>query len=200
MGSWTAQVVGDDGTVEEFTVRISEEGFEEWLEQREVLTALGRPDRPPDVDTPEMRHWLRHPGEPNTPYFQETERQQRAYVENGMFSVAGVSWSAGPNDATRLRIVGGMDGSFYVAVLAVIGGAPVEGRLPYREYPPEMDANAVGDDIEEMLMSLNSVGVAMIAEPLVTTYSDWLALEAEIELAAADIARGFANPLAEGRA
>jgi hypothetical protein len=62
------QLEHPDGMVEEFDVRISPQGVQEWLRDRDSLRASGRPDRPPDVDTPTLRAWVQHPGEQH-PFF-----------------------------------------------------------------------------------------------------------------------------------
>jgi hypothetical protein len=44
--------------------RISNAAITEWLEVRERNKNLNYPDRPPDIDTPLMRTWIQHPGDP----------------------------------------------------------------------------------------------------------------------------------------
>ena len=43
---------------------ITDDALAEWEEHRRLLALNGYPDRPPDIDTPTLRSWILHPGEP----------------------------------------------------------------------------------------------------------------------------------------
>lgn len=175
-----------------FYTRISESGFRDWDAQREDFVAEGKPDRPPDVDTETLRAWLPHPGEYHLPYFQSHPMLLDGSPREVSFPVLTLSWSGAPG-RLRLFVVGDDDGAFNVRVQHSDQGVML--LDVGRDYPKEMDADAVWGDIEHQIEQLGGV---YPEPPRITTYTDFASFEAEMELARGDIDRGFVNPLPEG--
>ena len=182
---------GDEGPTEVFDVRISEQGFIEWAQQREMLREMGYPDRPPDVDTPTLQAWVPHPGEEDHPYFRNHPVPSPEEADILPFRVYSITWTARA-DGSRMAwlVAGGPDGSFEVNVESDVGVAF------QREYPKEMDPDAVGADMDTVLAELSErIPDAVVR---VTTYAEYLDFDAQMAEAVADIERGFINPLPEG--
>lgn len=171
------------GTVEEFSIRISNQGFREWLLDRDNLRKEGKPDRPPDMDTATMRLWLAHPGEEKMPFFAKAPTTPRQF--NGCYMVA---WSS------AMLSVYTCEGGGYIVRL--------ESDTPYvpRMVRAVPDNEYTWDEIEALLARVNETTDAdgnslwsRVAD--VTTHADVEQMELEAELAQADIARGFPSPL-----
>ncbi len=179
---------------ETFEVRISRDGFDEWLADRESLRMNGAPDRPPDVDTENLRAWLPHPGEEDHPYFVEHPVPTAEQAAELAFPVLSVSWKSMDGSRLRLLVIGEMDGAF---VCHVQSDAGIGFR---RDYPAEMGPDAVWTDIEEQVIAFSDRvnNLDPMASVKVTAYGYYLDFYAEMMAARADIDRGFINPLPEG--
>lgn len=184
------QVDGPDGG-EAFSIRITDEGFESWLQARASLRERGTPDRPPDIDTETLRVWVPHPGEEELPYF----RDQREKEDQGIDPILTMVWRQGPT-SVRLFVTGFADGTIQLDAYQIHAGA----QLAHvgREHPPTDDPNEVWADVEGLIELIDSKGWPR--PPDITDYDDFKAMDVMRELAKAEVAIGFINPLPEGQA
>lgn len=191
MGYRRVQVDGPDG-IEEFSIRISDQGFNQWVAARDSLRPTGVPDRPPDVDTDTVRVWVPHPGEEELPYFIRQREQEAAGIEPILTMV----WRAGPL-SVRLFVTGFADGVIQLDCYQQHDGA----QLAHvgEEHPADQDPNEVWEAIESLIITVDGKeGWPKLPE--VTDYQDFTEMEASRELARAEVKLGFINPLPEGKA
>lgn len=196
-----------------FNVRISDEGFADWLMNRDRLVEQGFPDRPPDVDTPTLRFWVQHPGEEKLPYFADAPKRQ-SYLDPNLidYPVYIAHWHA-LDVAVRIALYVNDHGPWRIEMHA--SGAGVN-TIPFAKMPISWQVageDAAGGrrarvrtgggfwaDFERVMALINGSRDWGAGEPYVTTYVDFVEAEAEIMLAEADAARGFPSPLPEGQA
>jgi hypothetical protein len=176
------------GEEEVIAYRISRAGFLQWLAHRDMLRDAGRPDRPPDVDTETAQIWLVHPGEETHPDFARKLGRKDIHQRGDVVYVA--VW---PSASLSVYIrEGGYDVLLYSNnpyVTKMAAGVPEEGAW---------------DEIEPLLAAVNETrqadGSPLWANPpMVTTCRDLELVDLEVQLAMADIQRGFPSPLPEPR-
>lgn len=182
-------IQGPDGTIEQFTTRISEQAVAEWLMDRDELRAAGVPDRPPDVDTPSLRGWAVRPGEENLPYFVEEAKRKTL----GVFPVMTLRW-VNEQRTLILLVTGWLDGGFSVDIL----DSNMAGIAVHRDYGPDLPPDDVWEQIEHAIETSDRrcQGAALH----VTYLWDFDAAEFDLEIARIDFERGFVSPLGEARA
>lgn len=186
----------DDVVVEHFQVRINDAGVAQWLNVRPRLRTLGFPDRPPDVDTPDTRVWLRHPGEVG----QFFDDQDSSALEMGeVFFVLALSRALVTGELLHMLVVGQPDGVYLwsLAVESEDGTKTVDQSFRSELSTPD---EAVWGAIEDMLVFIAEFSVPDKATPVFTTYVDGQFVESEILLAKADLDRGFISPLGDAKA
>jgi hypothetical protein len=180
---------------ETFEVRISDHGFREWLADRERLADQPDPppDRPPDVDDETMRAWVPHPGEEGLAYFHTHPFVPADLRRGASFPVVSYKWKSSLDGSQAwFVILGDPDGSFQIQVVADMTTVMFN-----RVYPKEMGPDAVWADIEEQIERFSKSVTEYVVR--VTTYADYEAFDAELDMVWADIEqRGFINPLPEG--
>lgn len=182
------------GGAEEFHVRIPKAAVLEWVKLRERFRAEGRPDRPPDVDTPLMRLWIAHPGEENDPYFEpdgRADKNLRSLLDPrpATFTCAVWIWRDA-RGSFQLQLAGHRDGTFGSVAITDPEG-------PIAERPLGKSGRLAWRLIEEQLALLCEQYGTPVS---VVTYFDFVQVEEELRLAQADLDRGFISPLPEGRA
>jgi hypothetical protein len=171
-------VIGDQ--TETVWSRVSDEATIAWLAERGYLRSRGYPDRPPDIDTPTLRLWIARPSEESMPYF----HRQAADVATGSFPVYTVTWHACDGSGASVLITGFADGSLLSRViLEDPSGARSVDKVHL--YPTGEHPDDVWDAVTRIVGFINEAGHWQ-REPLVTDYTDYLALEVEIEVATAE--------------
>lgn len=190
------------GTAETFRVRISRQAVIEWVAEREALTAAGFPDRPPDVDLPTIRTWVQHPGEEQHPYFTSKVEGDPAWP------IWTSRWHGGEELDISIGLFWSVD-HYGIHVLAT--GTRVEelhwpddaihenGQVRSdRTFPADHTEDEVWGSFELLIAAFNEASDQWPEkDPLVTDYTDYVVMDMEVELAKADIARGFISPMAE---
>jgi hypothetical protein len=170
---------------ETFAVRISDAAVAEWLVERRRLRAAGYPDRPPDVDTPNLRAWIPHLADGPHPYFRGALSADSS--DGGTFMILTLVWQEVVSLVTKVLVTGSSDGSI-VARVRIDGTA--DGAEPIdqvRLYGPEVEAERSWAEIEAVIAAINEAPIAWDAEsPKVSDYLDFLDLEAELREAEAD--------------
>jgi hypothetical protein len=168
---------------EPFWVRVPDEAVIEWLAERAHLRARGYPDRPPDVDTPALRAWLPRLGEGALPYFQRDALPDVA--QEALFGVFSATWHSAGGSTTKVLVTGGPDGAFVsrVVITAASGKATVDKA---HLFPASDDPDQVWRDIETVLAVINAGPGWEPGDPRVTTYEDYVTLDAELIEAKAD--------------
>lgn len=161
--------------------RVSDEATIAWLAERHYLKRKGYPDRPPDVDTPTVRLWLARPSEERLPYFRR--RAQEASL-GGSFPVFTITWHAPDGSGARFLFTGLLDGSF-IGRLILEDEAGTQTIDKGHHYPPSDEPDDVWDAVTRIVGFINAAG-HWDHVPLVTDYSDFDDLEAEVEAAKAD--------------
>lgn len=175
---------------EEFEVRISRQGVREWEKDRDLLRSQGKPDRPPDVDTPEIRFWLPHPGEERDEYFIHDRGNIEALLaENPPTFVVGTWKWAEYGTSFALQLVGHRSGTF--------GSVAFVDAVPTGERHLGKNPDAAWAKFEiDLAMLCGQYG----SPKHWASYFDFEAIAAEIRLAIADLKRGFISTMPEGRA
>jgi hypothetical protein len=176
-------VRSDDGPTETFAVRIADAAVATWRRERPHLRTQGYPDRPPDVDTPTLRAWLARPGEQQLPYFRDHAGSTSEVRDPGTFPAYMAVWSS-PYGTARLLVTGYADGELTsrVTLVNADGHCPVDVARP---LPP--DPELAWSQIESLVARLNETPVGWGPDdPLVTTYLDFLAFDAEVRVADAE--------------
>jgi hypothetical protein len=175
-----------DGAAETHRVRVSDAAVEEWLRERANLRDRGYPDRPPDLDTPTLRAWLPRPGEQGLPYFRDRSSQPVAPIDTVLFPVYTAVWHAPGGLTAKVLVTGTGDGGFVsrVVIVNAAGGCPVDKA---HRLDPNTDPNTVWDEIETIVHAINEAPMGWGPDdPLVTNYVDFIALDAEVEVAEAE--------------
>lgn len=180
-------ILPSDSGPQVFFVRVSDAAVSEWLTQRDSLRTSGYPDRPPDVDTPELRAWVPWRGEQMLPYFQRETAAAPDVAPAAMFGVYTCSWGRIGGGGVKLIVTGADDGAFLSRV--VIEDATGECREDMsRLCAPDEDPDAAWTDIERVLRFIaETIPDAAPRDARVTTYLDFLAVDAELEAAMADV-------------
>ena len=161
--------------------RISDEAMLAWLAERAYLKKRGYPDRPADIDSRTVRLWLARPSEERLPYFRRLAREAAI---GGSFLAYSITWRAPDGSGAKFLLTGLLDGSF-IGRLVLEDEAGTQTIDQGHHYPPEDDPNHVWDAVTRIVGFINAAG-HWEGEALTTDYSDFLALEAEIEAARAD--------------
>lgn len=163
---------------ESFWVRTTDAAVTEWAEQRDRLRLEGNPDRPPDIDTPTSRAWVRHPGESH-PYF-----DRHAIAQHGsFFPVVTMVWSSG-DQATRLYVTGFADGGFTIDVMTA--GGPKR----HQTFGGQVDPEVVNESLE---VAMAIVGTAYTEPPLVNWPWDFDELDGLVAEAEEDVRKWSMN-------
>jgi hypothetical protein len=176
----------ENGFPETHWVRVTDAAVAEWLRERARLKHRGYPDRPPDIDTPTLRAWMPRPGEQALPYFRGRPTRSTGLGDTLVFPVFMAMWRR-PNSTTTKALVTGMgDGSFLsrVVIVNAAGDCPVD---KVHRLGPDFDPEAVWAEIETIVAAVNEAPMGwQPGDPMVTTYLDFLDLDAETELAEAE--------------
>ena len=176
----------DNGSTETHWVRVDDRAVAEWLPERARLRRRGYPDRPPDVDTPTLRAWLARPGEQGLPYFRDGQAPSTAPGDTQVFMVFTATWHRPSGVTTKVLVTGMADGSFLSRVVIVepSGKTPVDRA---HRLGPDLDPDAVWAEVETIVAFINEAPMGWGPEdPLVTTYLDFVDLDAEVEVAEAE--------------
>lgn len=186
---------------ETFVVRIAPEAVVDWLGMRPELRAAGFPDRPPDIDTETVRMWVPHPGEENDPFFDNHRAGPLLADDLTTYPVYIAKWEA--DDLTARLTLDVHEGTYRLS-LEAIGPAAKRVRWPdwvkWRSkghYSGELMPSAAWETVEYLLAYVSDAAL-WPDPPDQTTYFDILAIDTEVALAEADVARGFPSPLPEG--
>jgi hypothetical protein len=175
-----------NGLPETHWVRVTDAAVAEWLRERARLKHRGYPDRPPDIDTPTLRAWMPRPGEQTLAYFRGRLARSAGTGDTLVFPVFMATWHRRNSTTTKVLVTGMGDGSFLsrVVIVAQSGEAPVDKA---HRLGPDLDPAAVWAEIETIVRAINESGMEWGPEdPMVTTYSDFLVLDDEMEAAEAD--------------
>ncbi len=185
----------DGGAAETHRVRVPDDSVAEWLRERASLRARGYPDRPPDIDTATMRAWLPRLGEQGVPYFRDRAGLGSAPKDTTLFPVYTAVWHAPGGVTTKVIVTGTGDGGFVSRVVIVRASGECSIDKAHR-LDPVADPDAVWDEVETILSAVNVAPMGWGPDdPLVTTYLDFVALDAEIGAAEAEArAAGFLAP------
>lgn len=183
----------DDGSTEIVWVRVPASAIIEWLGERPRLLAQGYPDRPPDLDTPNLRAWLPRLGEEGHPYFADRWRGPR--IAETMFPVFTCTWHAPGSIVTKVILTGTEGGAFVSRV--VVGHLTGERTVDKaKTYGPAVDPAEVWHEIETIVETINEAPMGWApGDPLITTYGDFEAFHAEVDLAESEArAAGLLGP------
>jgi hypothetical protein len=181
----TLRLRSRDGLAETFHVRVPDTAVAEWLPHRAELRRRGYPDRPPDIDTPTLRAWLPRCGELSLPYFSDPATGSARPAHGEAFPVFMAVWQSQFGTA-KVIVTGLGDGGFVSRVVLVneTGDCPVD---KVHLLDPDLDPRGVWAEIETIVRALNEAQVGWgPGDPLVTTYPDFVALDAEVEVAEAE--------------
>ena len=179
-------LLAENGLSETFWVRVSDAAVAEWLPERDVLRRRGFPDRPPDVDTPTLRAWLPRLGEQTLPYFRDLPARSAGARDALAFPVFTATWHRPSGVTTKVILTGLGDGSFLNRVLIVdaSGASPVDKA---HRLGPNVDPEVIWQEVETIIRAVNEAPMGWEPrDPMVTTYADFLVLDAETEAAEAD--------------
>ncbi len=173
---------------ETFLVRVSDEAVEAWLAERHRLRRAGYPDRPPDVDTPNLRAWIAHLDEEAHPYFRSG--RPAPTLEDGptTFQILTAVWMEVETGLTTKLLVSGASDGAILARVRIERAMPVAQPLDeVRLYDPAEDPDMVWDEIEAVLSGINEAPIDWDpAGPKISDYADFLALDVEVAAAEAD--------------
>jgi hypothetical protein len=180
----------DTGEVETFLARISPRGLAEWLANRDLLRAEGKPDRPPDVDSETLWTWVPWPGEEHLPFFHDWP----AVAERGdTEAVYSISWRSHSGDRRAvLQVTASTDPAH--GYIVNFSASDAKGDLG-KEYP--VDDEDMWEEVEGLIAKVNADAGWEV--PKVTTYTDARWFESEMAVAEAEVAAGFLA-MPEGRA
>lgn len=172
-----------DSPPETFSVRVSDEALASWLAERARLREVGYPDRPPDVDTPNLRAWLPRPDEESHPYFQRLGSDAAENDGTG-FMVLSVVWHNAAGLTAKVLLQGFADGSFLNRV-RLTDEHTGEARVDQAHLLGwEVDPDAVWEEVETILGAINAAPMEWGPDdPVVSDYLDFVALDAEVALA-----------------
>jgi hypothetical protein len=180
---------------ETFIVRIPDTAIAAWLLERDELRSRGYPDRPPDVDQATLRAWLARPGEERLRYFLDHAEAPSQASFTDTFPVYLAVWSS-PYGTARVMVTGHASGDFEnrVTVINRDGRCPVDAA---RAIASDLAPDVVWTEIEAVVARINEAGAGWGPEdPLVTTYTDFLAFDAEVRVAEAEArAAGLLAPV-----
>jgi hypothetical protein len=173
---------------ETFETRLSIGAVMEWLDHRHP----SYPNRPPDIDTPELRGWVSHPGEnKDDPHFMERDR---AKSESGMvYAVTAIPRPLTKDVPDVLKLIVTCDGDEYTFTMK---GLYDHGQGEDFAGSHTTDAD---DDPDEALEGALR-GFAMLIQPntvMVVTSLDMDRLEDELDKAERDIAEYFGDDTAK---
>jgi hypothetical protein len=174
------------GTTETFWVRVDDHAIAEWLPERAGLKHRGYPDRPPDIDTATLRAWLPRLGEGTLPYFRDLPARSAGIGDALAFPVFTATWHRPSGTTTKVLVTGFGDGSFMsrVVIVNAAGDSPVDKA---HRLGPDINPDAVWAEVETIVRAINESGMEWQPRgPMVTTYLDFLDLDAETELAEAE--------------
>jgi hypothetical protein len=190
----TISIRDERGTTGTFTARISDAAVMAWLAERAGLRMQGYPDRPPDVDLPTHRAGIPRRGEEPLPYF--AGGQRRSARDDSVFPVYTATWHAPGAITTKVIITGRGDGSI-VSRVVVDHEAGERSVDKARIYEPDVDPETVWQEIETVVMAIDLSGMGWEAHsPVVADWADFMALEAEVEVAEAEaLAAGLLAPM-----
>jgi hypothetical protein len=176
----------ENGLPETFRVRVSEAAIAEWLRERAGLKHRGYPDRPPDIDTATLRAWLPRLGEGTLPYFRDLPARSAGTGDALAFPVFTATWHRPDGGTTKVLVTGFGDGSFMsrVVIVNAAGDSPVDKA---HRLGPDVDPGAVWTEVETIVRAINEAPMGwQPRDPMVTTYPDFVALDAEVETAEAE--------------
>jgi len=182
----TFRLLSQDGQHETFWVRVSDAAIAQWLPERTGLKHRGYPDRPPDVDTATLRAWLPRLGEGTLPYFRDLPARSAGTGETLAFPVFTATWHRRNSTTTKVLVTGFGDGSFLSRVVIVdpSGDCPVDKA---RRIGADVNPDAVWAEVERIVAFVNEAPMGwQPRDPMLTTYLDFLDLDAETELAEAE--------------
>jgi hypothetical protein len=176
----------ENGTTETHWVRVSDAAVAEWLPERARLRHRGYPDRPPDIDTPTLRAWLPRLGEQTLAYFRARPARSVRLGDTLVFPVFTATWHRPNGVITKVLVTGMGDGSFLSRVVIVepSGDCPVDKA---HRLGPDINPDVVWAEVETIVRFINEAPMGWGPEdPMVTTYPDFVALDAEVEVAEAE--------------
>jgi hypothetical protein len=176
----------ENGLPETVMVRVDDRAVAEWLPERAALRHRGYPDRPPDVDTLTLRAWLPRLGEGTLTYFRDVHAQSAGTGDALVFPVFTATWHRPSGATTKVLVTGLGDGSFMsrVVIVNASGDCPVDKA---HRLGPDINPDAVWAEVETIVRAINESGMEWQPRgPMVTTYLDFLDLDAETELAEAE--------------
>jgi hypothetical protein len=176
----------EKGHPETHWVRIPDAAVAEWLAERAGLRRRGYPDRPPDIDTPTLRAWVPRLGEATLPYFRNLPARSAGTGDRLIFPVFTATWHRPNSTTTKVLVTGFGDGSFLSRVVIVdpSGDCPVDKA---RRIGADVNPDAVWAEVERIVAFINEAPMGwQPRDPMLTTYLDFLDLDAETELAEAE--------------
>lgn len=182
----TFRLLSQDGQPETFRVRVNDRAVAEWLPERAGLKHRGYPDRPPDVDTVTLRAWLPRPGELALSFFRDLPERPAGTGDALAFPVFTATWHRPGGTTTKVIVTGFGDGSFLSRVVIVdeSGNCPVDKA---HRLGPDIGPDAVWAEVETIVRAINEAPMGwQPRDPMLTTYEDFLALDAEVETAEAE--------------
>ena len=176
----------ENGLPETFSVRVPDAAVEAWLPERAALRHRGYPDRPPDIDTETLRAWLPRLGEGTLPYFRDLPARSAGTGNALAFPVFTATWHRPSGTTTKVLVTGFGDGSVMsrVVIVNASGDCPVDKA---HCLGSDVSPDAVWGEIETIVRAINEAPMGWEPRvPMVTTYLDFVALDAEVETAEAD--------------
>jgi hypothetical protein len=128
---------------------------------------------------------LPRPGESILPYFRPGPATGPDVAPEATFGVYLVAWTRTGGGAVRVIVTGRADGAFLSrVVIEDPSGACVTDK--FRLYGPDLDPDALWADIERIVAAIAEHIPDAARAPLVTVYSDFCAVDVELEAAKAD--------------
>ena len=133
-----------------------------------------------------LRAWLPRLGEVTLAYFRDLPARSAGTGDALAFPVFTVTWHRPNSTTTKVLVTGFGDGSFLSRVVIVdnSGNCPVDKA---HRLGPDINPDAVWAEVETIVRAINESGMEWQPRgPMVTTYLDFLDLDAETELAEAE--------------
>lgn len=168
--------IGNDETV---LARVPNEVVAEWLEVREANKGIGYPDRPPDIDTPEFRTWISHPGEKGW-----EERAKHNHTTNAATDFPVFTAAQGLFGMVAKLLISYESKRGYVFRLKAHIEQTGETIFDQESVSREWDE----DKYERMLELFSKLFMDIADTPvMISTYFDFISMESEVELAYKEI-------------
>ena len=165
-------------STETFASRVTNEAILEWLEARERNRVIGYPDRPPDIDTPMHRMWISHPNEINS------FTHAPVNIPQNSFPVYAICYA---NSLAEAKLLVQFEDNVYT-IRRIIRTNQGESLGDFSYSVSEQD---VAETFELELELYSQIFYYADFNPIISTYVDFAATEAEIATAYIELEEYF---------